>query len=181
MNTFISYEGLPLKFGGAHSLNKKSPYENYEETVKFIKMFGDNTEPNYVDLVLYKSDKKEYLILNLLPKLIFNFGLPKIDNQGLLRSFSWRLSKKNIQKGFDYLKVNNKLPNNSFGPFSLDFEWLFKFKSLDSDLTLPKHELIPKLDNRNKETRIYLRVSKKSTISALFNLPFEELDYIDKI
>lgn len=175
MNRFISYDGLPISSGGAHSVNKRLPLENYNKTVKFLEQFGDKTFPESIELELYQSDKNEYSTLKLVPKLSLKFGFPKFRSGGRLKSWYWNLTEKDIQNGFDALELNKKLPKNSLGPITLSFLWNFKFKDPKTNQNLPNQEKIPELDFRIQNSRIYLRTSNKSTISVWFALPFEQL------
>ncbi len=160
MNRFVSYEGLPIKSGGAHSVSKKSPIENYEQILEFLKQFGNTTKAKTIALTLYQSEKKEYSSLKLLPKLSLKFGIPKIRRDGYLKSWNWTLDTKDIQKGFEILELNKDLPNNVMGPLTLSFLWNFLFKDPNTNQTLPNQEKIPELDFRIQNSRIYLRISK---------------------
>ena len=176
MNRFISYEGLPINSGGAHSVSRKSPKVNFESTQKFLNLFADKTKPKSIDLTLYDSKNKEYSSLKLLSKLTWKFGIPKTRHDGYIRTWTWTLSENNIEKGFETLKLNNELPKNPAGPITLSFYWNFHFKDPNTNQVLPNQELIPELDFRIKNSRIYLRLSKKSTISVWFALPFEKIE-----
>ena len=176
MNRFISYEGLPINSGGAHSVSRKSPKVNYDQTLGFLNFFSNKTQPKSIELTLYESEKKEYSALKLLPKLTLKFGIPKTRNDGWLRTWTWNLTEKDIKKGFETLELNDELPNNPAGPITLNFYWNFHFKDPNTNQVLPNQELIPELDFRIKNSRIYLRLSKKSTISVWFALPFEKID-----
>ncbi len=175
MNKFISYEGLPINSGGAHSISKNSPKENYEQTLYFLSLFADTTEPKSIELTLYKSQNKDYSNFKLLLKLILKFGIPNIKNDGWLKTWNWKLTKKNITKALDTLKLNNELPKNPAGPITISFYWNFHFKNPNTNQILPNQNLIPELDFRNKNSQIYLRLSKKSTISVWFAFPFNEI------
>ena len=175
MNQFISYEGLPINSGGAHSVSRKTPIENYRKTLEFLNRFSDKTEPVDIDLILYQSEKKEYSTLKIITKLSLKYGIPKFENDGLLNSWIWKLTKKDIAKGFETLELNNDLPKNLQGPLVLSFTWNFSFKDPKTNKILPNQEKLPELDFRIKNSRIYLRTSNKSSISVWFALPFEQL------
>ncbi len=186
MNRFISYEGLPINSGGAHSVSRKSSKVTYDQTLGFLDLFTNNTKPKSIELALYESEKKEYSALRLLLKLSLKFGIPKTQNDGWLRTWTWNLSVKDIKKGFETLKLNDGLPKNPAGPITLNFYWNFHFKDPSTNQVLPNQELIPELDFRIKNSRIYLRLSKKSTISVWFALPFDQMDkyeskYLDNL
>lgn len=176
MDRFISYEGLPINSGGAHNVSRKSPKLNYNLTLDFLNLFANNAEPKSIELTLYESAKKEYSAIKLLPKLTLKFGIPKTRNDGWLRTWTWALSDKDINKGFKTLELNNGLPKNPAGPISLKFYWNFRFKDPNTNQVLPNQELIPELDFRIKNSRIYLSLSQKSSISVWFALPFEKME-----
>lgn len=176
MNRFISYEGLPISSGGAHSIGRKAPKVNYNKTLEFLNLFADKSQPKSIKLTLFESEKKEYSALKLLPNLTLKFGIPETRNDGWLRTWTWNLTEKDIEKGFEALELNNELPTNPAGPLSLDFYWNFHFKDPKTSKVLPNQELIPELDFRIKNSRIYLRLSKQSSVSVWFALPFEKMD-----
>ncbi|QNR24541.1 hypothetical protein [Croceimicrobium hydrocarbonivorans] len=176
MKRFLSYEGLPIKSGGAHSVSRESPKVNYEKTLGFLNLFADNIKAESVELTLYKSKNKEYSVLNLLTELTIKFGIPKTKNDGWLKSWTWSLKDENIQKGFEMLELNKDLPKNPVGPITLNFCWNFLFKDPKTNQVLPNQELIPVLDFRVKNSRIYLRLSQESTISVWFAFPFARID-----
>jgi hypothetical protein len=186
MNQFISYEGLPINSGGAHKLNRNGAEENYKLTLNFLKKFTNKTTPEFIHLRLYQSEKKEYSTFKLVLMLTMKFGFPKFDSGGLLNCWTWKLTQREIVKGFEILELNKKLPENMEGPFVLSFEWNFNFKDPDTNFILPNQEKIPQLDFRIKNSRIYLRTSKNSSISVWFAFPFEQIDkyeieYINKL
>lgn len=174
MNKFISYQGLPINSGGAHCVSRKSPKMNYNQILDFLNLYADKTQPKSIELILYESDKKEYSTLKLLPQLILKFGIPKIQNDGWLKTWVWNLSQKNIEKGFEILDLNDKLPKNLAGPITLSFYWNFHFKDPKTNQVLPNQKLIPELDSRIKNSQIYLRLSRKSTVSVWFGFLFQE-------
>lgn len=175
MNRFISYEGLPINSGGAHSLGKQTALENYTQTIQFLNRFADTNKPINIELILYQSEKKQYDTLKLIAKLSWKFGIPKFKNDGLLNSWSWKLSENEIEKGFEIFKLNKEFPENSKEPLVLSFLWYFSFIDPKTKQILPNQEKIPELDFRLKNSRIYLRTSNKSTISVWFAFPFEQL------
>ena len=179
MKAFISYEGLPIKSGGAHTLANKNQKENYNKTVEFLNDFAQ-IKAEEIELTIYESAHKNYSVLKYLIKLIFILGIPKMRNDGFLKSWSWNLSKKNIEKGFEFLQLNQKLPDNPFGPISLDIKWNFYFKDSKIDQVLPNQNLIPQIDFRIRNSQIYLRMAEKATMSVWFAFPFEKITEDEK-
>ncbi len=189
MNKFISYEGLPLNSGGAHAINSKSPVDNYNNTLQFLEKYAFDTKPKSITLTLYESKNNDYSTLKLIPQLSLKNGIPKIWNDGFLKSWRWNLNLENINNGFEALEINKKLPRNYFGPIVLSVQWNFDLIDPKTGKILPNQDKFPQLDNRiNKiwNSRLNLRLSKKSTISAWLAFPFEQVgeyeeNYIRKI
>lgn len=180
MEKFISYEGLPINSGGAHSISKKLPKENYNKIIDFLNTYADRTSPKSIEVSLYESKKGEYSALKILPKLIRKFGIPKTHHDGFIRSWNWKLSIKNIEKGFKALELNKDLPDNIAGPIVLSFCWNFYFKDPKTNVVLENQEKIPQIDFRIENSRIYLRLSKKSSVSVWFAFPFERINDYEK-
>ena len=170
MNKFITYNGLPIKSGGAHSISNKSPEEIYHKTNKFLNLFTDNKHPKYVKLYLAKTD------FILFPKLCWFFGIPKLSSNNKLNTWYWSLNQKKIEKGLKLLELNT----NSKNILTLSLYWNFKFKDFKTGNILPNQKRIPTIDSRNENSKIYLRISKKSTISVWFAFPFEEIKEYEK-
>lgn len=68
----------------------------------------------------------------------------------------------------------------------MSFLWNFSFIDPKTNQILPNQEKIPELDFRIKNSRIYLRISNKSSISVWLALPFEklgkfEVEYINEL
>ncbi|RLZ06387.1 hypothetical protein [Faecalibacter macacae] len=180
MKTFLSYEGLPIKSGGAHSLKNKDFKENYIEIRQFLENYASKIYNEEIELSLYESAENKYSILKNIFNLILTFGIPKYRNDGLNKSWNWTLTKKQIEKGFHILKLNKKLTENSTGAISLNFKWNFYFKDAKTKIELPNQKLIPKIDFRLKPSQIYLRLSEKSTVSVWFAFPFDEINNYEK-
>jgi len=176
MTEFISYDGLPISAGGAHQINSKSPSENYNNTVEFLEKFADSSRPADIHLILYESKEKKYSALQFTYRIIDQFGKPKVGNDRFLKSWSWKITHKKLQQALDILKINENLPKNVLGPLTLGILWKFKFKNPDTQRLLPHQKKIPKLDVRQHNSQMYLRLSKRNTISAWLTFPFIESD-----
>lgn len=176
MDTFITYEGLPINSGGAHSLSKKPVEKIYLETMAFLKTFTDSDRPKEVGVTFYTSQNKSYKTLPILLSLTKRLGVP-LHNSWDLGSvkqdfYTWRLKNNNIQSGFEILEKYKDLPSNPYGPVVLSLKWQFYFVDKDTKRVLPGQDKIPVLDIRQQNSQIYLRLSQKSTISVWFALPF---------
>ncbi|GAA4314037.1 hypothetical protein GCM10023149_10040 [Mucilaginibacter gynuensis] len=167
---FISYEGLPIKSGGAHKINNGSGPRTYYLLLGFIEKLTNNPDPECI-LELNVSDKKVGLKATIL-YLIRNFGLPVWSQTNYLSTseFVWKfyVRKKHINKALD---IENKFAN-----VTLSAMWRFKFINPETGKLLHDQDSIPVVDNRIHNSQIYLRLSKDITVSLWFTLPFADLN-----
>ncbi|MEO5681253.1 MAG: hypothetical protein ABIQ88_01365 [Chitinophagaceae bacterium] len=178
MKAFITYEGLPLNSGGAHSLGTKSPEKVYSDATKFIETFTTAKRPASLKVIFYASQSGAYKSLPILWELIKKMGLPSFGSwnlkQNKQRFFTFKL--RGIKTGLSILEKYSGLPNNEYGPIVISVLWHFKFIDPRSRETLPGQHEIPSLDERIYNSEIYLRLSRKSTISVWLAFPFSSLD-----
>ena len=60
MKSFLSYEGLPINSGGAHSLKNKNNKENYIEIRQFLENYASKIYTEEIELSLYESAENKY-------------------------------------------------------------------------------------------------------------------------
>ena len=170
MDTFISYDGLPIASGGAHSISSLSPIEVYGCLVKFLDACTNRPSPQ-TGLLLNSSAGNVKLVWQLTK----TFGLPKWDIHGVPQQWEWRVKDTKINAAFDALQLSDAL--------TITFLWKFKFAHPDTKRPLEGQDNIPVLDERVHNSQIYFRGSRKSTVSAWFTLPFssftEAADYFE--
>jgi hypothetical protein len=184
LDAFISYDGLPLKSGGAHHLGKQPVYKIYDQASLFIKKFTDAEHPSGISLVFYQSANRSYKALPNLWRLLKRFrSLPKWDThptaEKTLRCWSWTLREDQVPVAFEELEHFMNMPPNEpgFGPLVLAIGWRFKFIDPETGTLLQGQEEIPATDIRNGEnSNIYLRLWQKPTMSVWFAFPFENID-----
>jgi hypothetical protein len=189
MDTFISYEGLPIKAGGAHSLGKRSIDEIYSQSISFLQTFAA-IQNSVIEITFFNSQDKIYNTLPYLWMLTRKFGLPSWNSWNLKSKrqhyWTWKVKPTKVDQALQVLNSFLKLPSNEYGPVVLSFLWHFHFKDLQSGDILKGQEQIPVLDKRNFNSQLYLRLGQKSTVSVWFTLPFNEqderaIDYITKL
>lgn len=167
MNTFISYQGLPLNSGGAHKISTKEGNTIYKSTLSFLDTFTSEINLEYINLTLKKPEGSVKSIYSFLPKLILKFGIPKSYSNGI----TWSLNRNKIDEALE-LCVDEHL--------TISFLWDFKFKNPTTNEIIPHQDKIPLLDFRLKNSRIYLRISNYSTISVWFAFPFDTIEANEK-
>ena len=180
MDTFITYEGLPVNSGGAHSLGKKTVESIYSDTLSFLRNFTNCYKPVELDLTFYSSQDNSYKTLPILWNLGKTFGVPSFHSWdiGTCKQFyyRWKLKPKQIPKGFELLNIYKDLPPNDYGPIVLSSKWHFQFLDEHTRELLTGQDKIPIIDFRQQNSQLYLRLGQKSTISAWFAFPFSSID-----
>ncbi|MGZ8559528.1 MAG: hypothetical protein ACXWWC_14385 [Chitinophagaceae bacterium] len=180
MNTFISYEGLPVNSGGAHSLRQKPVDLIYSDTLIFLQKFTNCSTPIEFDLTFYSSQDGTYRTLPTLWQLIKTLGIPSYNNWNLGRVrkhfFAWNLQHKDKGKAFQILDKFSNLQENQYGPIVLSFKWHFQFIDQLTKQVLEGQNKIPIIDSRYHNSQIYLRPGQKSTMSVWLTLPFSNLN-----
>ena len=167
MNAFILYDGLPVKSGGAHQLNRHNTAELYDSVSKFLKLYADHKVPVRVQVTMKKFNLRSFLTYAL------RFGRPNFNwwyywelKQDLVR---WNISSKNLEKKIEVVTADGNL--------LIGMSWEFNFIDPHTGALLPNQDAIPMVDERRPKTGIYLRLSSTAkTISVWFAFPFEELN-----
>lgn len=186
MNAFISYEGLPLNSGGAHSLGTKPCDKIHAECVHFLQMFTNNEMADYIVLTFHGSRDRTYKSLPSVWRLAKRFGVPTLGSwqyaTGRRRTYTWYLkSVKDVEDGLQLLDAFASYPPNDPSPLVLSFMWRFYFIDPDTKEVLPGQDKIPMIDSRLQNSQLYLRLGQKSTVSAWFTFPFEEWNEQSKL
>lgn len=161
MNTFISYDGLPISSGGAHSIGSLSPKEVYGSLVTFLNACTTNPAPE-VELLFNPSVTTGSM--RMVWQLTKMFGCPKWNMNHVQQEWVWTVKNKKVDAALEALKLSDAL--------GLTFLWKFKFIHPDTKMVLDGQEAIPVLDERLYNSQIYFRTLQKSTVSAWFTLPF---------
>jgi hypothetical protein len=181
IDSFISYEGLPIKSGGAHIISRLSVDETYLKVTNFLHKFTDTTTPTDVRLTIYQSPTDDYDLKSLLWLTRKKFGLFPKKKEGFINLkpinyWEWKLRASEFSSGLEYVKNNNFKVDQTLGPIEISFLWTFKFKSPKTGKLFPNQEEIPELDVRQSNSQIYLKLSNRKTISTWFAFPFTEVD-----
>jgi len=176
LKSFILYDGLPIKSGGGHRLNKHSNEDILGSIKNFIATYT-NSEVQHVGISMPEFRWAQFL------KHCHRFGIPSFNwwSYWEIRKnlVSWTASPNILDNEVGLLEANDNVV--------LTVTWRFYFVDPHTGALLPKQELIPVVDERKPRSEVYLRLSKlDKTASVWFALPFEEinqenLDYIEAL
>lgn len=172
MQKFISYDGLPLKSGGAHGVSKYTARHIYEMLQGFSERLTDKASPKHVYLEFNSFLSGERISWGFLWETIKAFGLPSWSLSQYLSSntsvWVWKISKRQIDKAVTF--------QEQFPKLTLAALWHFNFIDPVTKRVLPGQDTIPIVDERLYNSQIYMRCGLKNSVSAWFTLPFDELD-----
>lgn len=179
MNTFVSYEGLPVNSGGAHGLGKKSAREAYNQTSRFLKLYTDSSFPQHISLTLYKSDSFDFRKIKW--KLMKKYGFFPQRNvwdfgDARQKLWTWTLTSNKIEEGLKVLEEYATLPEHEYGPITLSILWHFKFVDPETKQRISGQELIPIFDERIHNSRALLTLKNSSKLAVWFAFPFDGED-----
>ena len=96
MDRFITYEGLPIKSGGAHSLGKLSMEDSYQRTKGFILNHTDTKIPSDIRLTIYESPNGDFDAIKMKRKASKLFGLFPQKGTGYLSDKQIRYWEWNV-------------------------------------------------------------------------------------
>jgi len=169
LETFISYDGLPLKSGGAHSISNAEGLHAYQKLRSFFELMTTNPQSANI-FQLDVSLKGEGSKANFW-HMVRVFGLPNWSFYGSSTGgFIWTfyVNEKQIPKAIELSK--------QFANLTLAINWQFQFVAIETKAILKGQNDIPILDKRQPSSQVYLRLSQKNTMSLWFTLPFDGLD-----
>lgn len=179
MESFISYDGLPIRSGGGHSLGKLNPKEAYERTKGLLQQFGDNSFPNEITLEQYRAENNEFNSSQLHWETRKKFGwFPRREvwrfPDGKQRLWHWKIPYRKKDAALKHLNKLKELPKHEFGPLNIRMNWNFKLIDLQTKKLLPNQHLIPTIDFRLPNNSARLTLSHKSTLAIWIVFPFSD-------
>lgn len=173
MNSFISYEGLPINSGGAHSISSNQLLIIYEQVLLFLNTYTNCDSPDSTYLISNNFQ------INKVMRYSYSFsGIPKFNINNYIGSrqkiVSWNISRSQINKAIQFINETDEL--------TLAVTWKFRFVDLATRQILSGQNEIPVIDERFHNSQIHLRLAKtKSTISIWFTFPFEKLEGLNSM
>ncbi|MFD0751172.1 hypothetical protein ACFQZS_13560 [Mucilaginibacter calamicampi] len=177
LSSFISYDGLPLKSGGAHMINNADRLQTYNTLSAFFESMTTNPScVNTIELDIFSREEESKAKFWY---MVRTFGLPNWSFFGSSRGgFIWtfNVDEKQMLKAIELTK--------KFGNVALRLVWRFQFVDIDTKEILNGQNEIPVIDERKYNSEIYVRLAKNASISLWLTLPFGHLDektasYID--
>lgn len=172
MDSFILYNGLPIRYGGAHRVNKDC-LELHTNIRYFLDQYSNNPDHFKADIIFTPDGKASGL--KMFWRLCKNFGLPRWSLSQYIttknNSFTWFVSNGGLNKAMQF--------THTFSSLTLAIAWKFRFIDPVSKIMLPQQDKIPVIDVRMFNSQVYLRSSHTSTVSVWFAIPFNPASNTD--
>lgn len=166
LKSFMLYDGLPIKSGGGHHLNRLNNDEILDSIIGFISKYTDSKAAN-VTVSMIQFNWRSFF------KYCFRFGFPQFAwwNYWAIKEnlVSWKASPDLLKDKINVILADENL--------LLAITWRFYFVNPETGLLLLNQKEIPIIDERKPRSEVYLRLSNlKKTASVWFTLPFEDLN-----
>jgi len=185
----ITYNGLPISSGGAHSIRNKDLKSAWDNCNQFISSISHKLVEDTYTLDVYVGCKG---IRKYLWKLFLQLGIPsKIDFASAKDLYiRWCITPKSVPKVIDFLISMETLPEYWLGPIHFYREGQFLLKDPVTGNELPDQNFHNKFEDENGRgdktsiSNFRINFTSKVSISTWLVLPFEELnkafyEYID--
>lgn len=177
LQKFISYNGLPISSGGAHTISDKRRENVYSQTEMMLDKYGVLIKKEYV-LTFYNSTSGLYNTWKNIWMLMRKFGFfPKLNSHdypgGKQYFWSWKIRNNDLREVFKLLESFSTFDKDRFDPLVFSALYHFHFKN-DIGSVFPYQNQIPSIDGRLFNSQMYLRLGQKVTVSAWFTVPLGE-------
>jgi hypothetical protein len=181
--SIITYDGLPISNGGAHTLRTRSPLVALEQVRVFIASCTDAVLPKeiFVEVVSGDGIPREFSA-PLINQLGAELGVPGRRSFGANTGHIWPLAVQQVDAHVALIEQARPLPVHPFDLQPIAVTVLFDFHLLapQSHIALPNQGAInygnhsPSHAQLLGESHLYARISERSTVSLFLNFPFEE-------
>lgn len=181
--SIITYDGLPISNGGAHTLRTKSPLVALEQVRSFNASCTNAVLPKNVLIEVVTGEGiPEEFSSPLIKQFTAELGVPKQRGLGASIGHQWPLTAQQVDSYVDLIEKTKPLPIHLYKLQSIAVIALFEFH-----LTAPQSRII--LPNQGAahygryspghaqllgESHLFARISERSTVSLFLNFPFEE-------
>lgn len=179
----ITYDGLPISSGGAHSLRHKGFVKTFEALQNFVNSISLQREASSVTLELFDPGNGGYThFLALTSEFDFKFGRKQVRQIGEYRGYQWEVNPIDLRPLISELERLRPIPNAGYAGRSLVVHVYWNLVIADSlgvPLPFQTRDEYLKYDIDFKrylgESFMYARISETSTANLFLSLPFEEV------
>ncbi len=179
----ITYDGLPISSGGAHTLRMRGPKAVHAAITQFATTCSDYTRPTqlYVELLKGKEIPRSFSAM-VERKFLLDFGAPRRTRAlGQAIGTQWDIPKERAEDVLTLLEGPQPLPTDRLYPLALNLVANFRLIDPQGGSVLPRQERTDYLHFEAAPglylgtSTLYARLSAVSTVSVFFSLPYEEL------
>lgn len=181
----ITYDGLPISSGGAHTLRTRSPRLALAQVQAFIASCSDVDEPQegFVE-VLTGGNVPNDFSAPLIRKFSDELGVSRRRARGGAdTAHVWPVAPQKLEIYAPFIEQLQPLPAHPFKlqPVAVTATYKFKLTDVQSGIVLPNqgsasYHNVPAGHGRLLgESTLYARFSERSTVSLFLSFPFEEV------
>jgi len=183
--SIITYDGLPISSGGAHSLGKLSPTSTWSSIDRFItRCTAPLSDINFSVEVLEGSDIPEEFSKRMRKNIKQILGRHShAQNNGFAKAFSWELPKNRLSEVLDLFDASCPFPKHKYSVKIATLYISSTFHLLDRSGThVLKHQGRENYLNYDTDYERFLgesmllgSISSNSSLNIFLSLPFEEI------
>jgi len=183
VNAVITYDGLPISSGGAHTLRMGGPQAAHAAVTQFATTCSDYQQPTQLFVELLKGRGVPPNVSEMFErKFLRDFGTPRRKRAlGQAIGIQWDVPEERAGEVLTLLEGPQPLPVDRLCPITLNLTAHFRFTDPQTGSVLPCQE---RTDYLNFEvgprlylgpSTLYARLSSASTVSVFFSLPYEDV------
>ncbi len=188
--SIITYDGLPIKAGGAHRLRLKDPLATWDYIESFLINCTNYSFPETICLQIIKTSESNSLIANA--EDIFG-KFESIRTIGDYKAYCWPLAKSDIEQSIKFVNLKYEPLPHDIPLINLGIFVRFKFINFQTREILNhqnREEYLnfqPYYNRYLGESSLYTTLSYgRNSLNVFFNFPFEQvnqimLDYLNQI
>jgi hypothetical protein len=199
-SSLITYEGLPISSGGAHTLRKQSLKSQWVACENFLHSATDYRTPDEIHIVLHEGNRVSSNFSNSMKKELSRWlGRPvrRHTMSGVVNEDTnwWYPKSVPVSSLIDWFMAHQPFPDHWLNmPLVLGIKAHVRLKQPHGDLVLPYQDAdfyLRQMVGRELylgESQVYIRLTTKSTFFTFLSFPFldtseefqEYLDFIEQ-
>jgi len=184
----VTYDGLPVKSGGAHHLRTRNPETALAQIQTFLSKCAAQSSAPRCTVNLLSGETvgipKEWTEI-LLYRFTDAYGSAKEKTLGETLEYCWTIPEADIARQVEFLNSLGTLPAHKYGMHSIcvTAQYVIQLVDRDSGIRWPHQDPSSYLNFQTSgygeelgKSVVYARISDHSTMSLFLNFPFEMRD-----
>lgn len=187
-NSVVTYDGLPVKSGGAHHLRTRDAQTAFQQMQAFFRNCAlESTTPRCTVELLSGEDvgiPREWTEF-MRRRFEGSYGAPGEKGLGGTVEYSWSIPATDVARQVEFLGSLGALPTHKYGMQSLCVTTQSAIQLIDSESGMPwpnqdpssyQNFLASGYGLALGRSVVYSRISDRTTVSLFLNFPFDAGD-----